>query len=400
MRVLGKDFDRCFVGSHYSSYLMGLDALRRGESVFVLDDPKIQFGKFFAGFLPYFEKHYLDYVFQGLELRSFDDFCLDKECSLLLDLEGVRLRLGRSLEFNLLELNRKCNLNLSQHFFEKKTSLEMLENVFEQAVQKKYFLTETSGEVGQLRNIFSSKIFSDLYKEFFESQVDGNPLYTHLIQFIRVITRFSIAWKKDLFLANSEALSYLCSPWYMTHADELKKYLREEFINRGGETTCSSTEDLRIEGKEIESLQLASYQGVVRPSETIILGNIFHEYDHSSQEEQILLISKKEALTPPLDCEDYFYYSVKDIENFHQSGVDMVVKRGDELYSGHYQLAGKTSACDIWDRFPLFSEEGLPPRLYGGKRLGKLKNCRVYDQGKENYRKLSGLYSSVKNGIV
>lgn len=292
--MLEKNIDIALVGKNYLSLILSLELLEKDMRVLLLDDERINYGTNFSQ------------SFGNLEKSFLTTWGKDKGVGPLINLEKYlkrepvtiyfgkrRVLLGKSPSANLIELarkvpelisNRNGELFLSpveedyqREIFDKGVNSlckRVGENIFRyksiQNFDLEDFLTHSPQSLKDLFQIFSENWF--LISQSMELK---DRKFKNFLYIVRGYyqSRFSFNISKfELF----HLLLCLLSPHYQLLSSELVKDLGKVNSKKGGQSKTTNIKDWFFYKRKPWSLELSSYEGVIKPNKISFLGGLPH----------------------------------------------------------------------------------------------------------------------------
>ena len=293
--MLEKNIDMALIGKNYPSFILGLDLLKKGNKVLLLDDDRFRYGESFTNYIGDIERNFL--IECGKELDSGPLIKIDnylKRKNLTYDLLNKRIRLGADPWMNLLELSRKfffCwdnEKNLKRNEFH-----ALIENCsgrkefnvhYDGVVKKMAFMIFQMDSTVELtfENITKCNLGNliDLFIPFRKSVLsDDLSSDTRLHDFHTMIyAARGFYHNKPAFFGNDLELLHLflglLSPLYEVDNERLQSDLMDCFTREGGYFKKAWISEYFFDKQVPWAMELDSFEGVVFPEMISFLGTL------------------------------------------------------------------------------------------------------------------------------
>ncbi len=272
--MLSKEIDHTVVGHNFFAYLFSKVLIENNQSVLLLDDERFNFGDFFCETLTSLDIELLKILGEKHQLKSFkniENYLKPKEHFFFL--QRKRIYLGSSPFENYLELKRKL-----PNLFTSDITEEFSQDVFnyikanvEAVFNDKKWRSERPFSLDPSNPVI--KVFNEFDKLFLEQKIDyqlQNELFTLVL-----MTR---GFYQGILSSNGSTYellhAFLCllSPLHSLNHEELKKDLKEEFTQSGGEFKKLNFNELKFESSSLQSFKLETFEGHIKSKKMSFIG--------------------------------------------------------------------------------------------------------------------------------
>lgn len=266
--MLHSQYDKTLVGLNYISLIHAIIGLKQESSILLLDNEKDASENNWMDYIGEVEKNILKQIGEKYEiacLQSIDKYIIPRNTLLIMD--DLYIELSDSPYVNVHELARKLPSSLTIDFISEVESIGQYkfdQQVIEMA-QKISALSHDSFGTKEMRKIFDQEeqIISSFYNSFMryleQEEIASKQLH-NLLQ-MKYQTVFSSAKNE---LESKYLLFSLLAPRYAINNEELRNELLFDFRKLGGDLKSTKIQDWGIEGDQLNYVQLASIDGVVK----------------------------------------------------------------------------------------------------------------------------------------
>ncbi len=281
--MIPRDIDYVFVGTNYLSVLVGLEILKRGERILIVDDERLSLGElyidrmnelYYALLMKWGEKKGILSVFQKKQFFHRETVCFftDKD----------KILLGRTPHENVKELLRKF-----PEIFGQKNHVQSVESFLKDSSSfdsiffsyinnlTKYFLSEKARKEPSLNTLleFAPKNFLKIYQYFLNS-------YDSLVKTSKgqlLLFSFRFFYQKTLnYKLNELELFYLLlsiiSPSYHLKTEVFTRKIINLFQSGGGLFKKTIIKGWEFHKNNLWSMELDSYEGIILPKNLVFFG--------------------------------------------------------------------------------------------------------------------------------
>lgn len=315
--------DTTLIGENYFSYMLGLRLLAQGEQVLLIDDERVSYGEEFSGFLFEMDKSFLKSwggIFNISALTELDE--LLSPSPYYLNFNNTTILLGKTPSENYRELQRKLPFLFPDFLIIDSTNDFKISAFIEK-------IANTSLQFKSFAN-FENEIYEEEIPEDLKAILDYS--YDALVNtegilspemFIRTHLRYSLnsfifsRMEKNISKVEWTHIFFcLMGNRYYLEEQKLNELLSRQFIDRGGILKKTKVEEWQVYKGKTTCLQLASFEGVIRPGNVCFMGRPLAEIPlelktgkrtFCSYNIRLELLSNY-ALGPELMFPHYIYY--------------------------------------------------------------------------------------------
>ena len=277
--MLQKHYSTAIIGQSYLSLIYGLELLRQGHSVLLLDDDRLHYGDLFNHGLGSLDIEFLKTWGNDREiecLSNIEEFLHPRPYTL--HWNKVRIQLGQSPYENILELFRKLpDIFPFQELFH-----QDLKRLAAKINEEYLLLTQRLGANGfrfkSLENLNYDyflgqcpETIKDLFKLFKWVVDKSGPEELGFLYFSRI----PIHKRLTLSCSSAELFHYflmLIGPQYSLPKKSLLEKLVQNFMDNGGHFKKTQVREWKFYKSLPWSMELASFEGIIHPQKISFLG--------------------------------------------------------------------------------------------------------------------------------
>lgn len=276
-------FDIVVVGKNYLSLIFSLIKIQQGNSVILIDDPRVRLkGKWTSNLGP-LEMNFLKLIGDEHDIKvnqRIEEFLEERGTVLYLDEKVIELT--DSPYTNLIEINRKLTDSVNNELLSKVTSIDA--KTFDNQINE--YLTNLANTFFKYRNFqnykndlvdfFENNKILNLYKNDLNPQVYDNNLSKLFITSLEFLYQSYFSNNKselDLNYLIAESLS----PRKKLNIESFENELLFEYKQKGGVVKTTKVQEWHFYSEKIDSLLLESFEGLVVPKKCYYFGSIYEK---------------------------------------------------------------------------------------------------------------------------
>lgn len=286
--MINTNVDFALVGHNFITFLLSLGLIERGKKVLVLDDNRFNYGEFFTNSLTALDLQFLKAW--GNEsnlapLKNLDDYISPETLTFYVGKKQVIL--GDRPVTNFRELCRKFphlffNEKTDEHLFSsEQEQLEFNGQYYDfcQKMTNAFFLDQKTKNLSQ---VFEQSLPLDLknrfqffFNHFNETQSDLDVSSVSEFKSLIFMTRGFFQNRLSPTGSRSELMHLffsLISPYYKLDHEKLIDDLKKDYLEKGGEFKKLNLSDLKFHKGIVQSFELDSFEGVVKPKKMAFIG--------------------------------------------------------------------------------------------------------------------------------
>jgi len=341
--------DTAIVGRSYLSFAHGIDRIKAGENVLLIDDIKCRLGPQFICDISLLEKSFLQNWGEHQNIDALFNIHQFLEVWPIYFIIGQRkIRLGSTPLENLVELGRKFSFcfedgskkNVLKELLNSKDA-EFFDIRFEEYIRhlgkKLYYFTsledlnfnyliqDSPQIVLKLFNLFTRS-----YRLKNEDSVNSNEIWS----FRSFVYAANGIFHKKLYteLTDFELFHLFCrllSPNFRLKHGAISKLVFEQFSSLGGHFKSSEVKEVQFEKRRPFAIELKSYEGIIRPTQIFYIGGNVDTKD----------LNLKKGLNFFQSIEVSFKINDKFFKDFNHQRY---------LISDHYKMGTTRPAVDMY----------------------------------------------------
>ena len=285
--MLSRNLDFALVGHNFFAFLLSIGLLKRGKKVLVLDDDRFNYGDFFTNSLTSLDVEFLKAWGAGadlLPLKNIDNYIVPSKVLFYVGKKQVVLgdlphRNFRELCRKFPELFLKDDQPMGSFSFE--NEIHAFDSVYLDFCQKVSALLFNEKRASRVSMLFENSIPDNLKENFhyffshFSKKEKMNESERADFNALIFMTRGFFQNRLSVTGSKSEIMHLffsLISPYYKLDHERLIADLLAEHQACGGEFKKLNLSDLRFQKGLLQSFELESFDGIIRPTTLAFVG--------------------------------------------------------------------------------------------------------------------------------
>lgn len=284
-RMLNNQYNSLVLGKSYLSFILSILDLKKGDSVLLLDDPRVRYGDSWYCYISDMERRLIKQWGERYDiapLRDFDTYLTSDMIDIFV--QGKIVTIGANPYRNLREFLRKFTDCFSPSILDSFAQIQEDDFIarFEQLLQN---IVESAFETSDFKTIegLIIKNDSDQFITFLNSFIDyfAEGLYqteltsqhNHLIYILQSIFQTVLSTQTSPLVLRHLLLQAL-SKNYVVDESRLNNDLYTAFKKMGGDFKSTTVETWQIYQNNLSNVLLSSYEGVIGASRVYYMGGI------------------------------------------------------------------------------------------------------------------------------